>query len=270
MKPQRILCPIDFSPSSISAAEYTFKYAEASGAEVHLIHVVLQSKKDARSEFIQEAQFRLKHMAYELQQSFGRNVGLSFAVVEENEEPSRAINRVAEQEAFDLVAMGTNGVADVEESFFGSNSARVIRQGKVPVMVIPMQVQFAPFTKLVYASEFEEDDANNIQRLRKWVGKEAVIHVVHVTDHASLIKKASFSIFKDQLFKATGDEKLEFHLIESAEEVDKALDQYVLKNAAQMLILLSKHRNFLERIFQRSLSKQMVYFTDYPVLVFKE
>jgi nucleotide-binding universal stress UspA family protein len=270
MNPRRILCPIDFSPSSISAVEYSFKYAEATGAAIHLIHVVLQSKSDVHSGFMAEAQFRLKHMAHELQQSFGKNVGLTYAVVEESEEPSRAINRVAEEEKYDLIAMGTNGVADVEESFFGSNSARVIRQGKVPVMVIPMQVQFTPFNKLVYASEFEEDDAANILRLRKWVGKEAVIHVVHVTDHASLIKKASFSIFKDQLFKATGDEKLEFHLIESTEEVDKALDTYVSKNAAQMLILLAKHRNFLERIFQRSLSKQMVYFTDYPVLVFKE
>ena len=270
MNQKRILCPVDFSPSSIAAAEYTFKYAQATGASVHFIHIVLQSKDEAHPEFLEEAKLRLKSITHELSEAFGYDMAITSAIVEEVEEPSKAINRIAEQDNFDLIAMGTNGVADVEESFFGSNSARVIRQGKKPVLVIPMSCHFEPFRKLVYASEFEEGDASNINLLRSWIGKSSRLLIVHVTERAGLVKRASFNIFKDQLFKATHDDNLEFHLIESEEEVDKALDQFVLDNAGQVLILLSKHRNFLERVFDRSLSKKMVYFTDYPVLVFKE
>lgn len=266
---KKILCPVDFSASSINALEYAFRYAKAHDSFLHLLHVILISKGEDDASLHNEALHKLKGIEFELRKEFGEIQSLTFSVESESEEPSRAIVRIASESGFDLIMMGTNGVADVEESFFGSNSARVIRQGQIPVMVIPMCCRYEPFRKMVYASQFDQKDVENLTKLRAWVGKATLIQVVHVSDRAGLVEKATLNIFKDSVYKQTHDDKLEFHLIESDGEVDKALDKFVLDNSAGALVLLSKNRNFLERIFHRSLSKTMVYFTDYPVLVFK-
>jgi nucleotide-binding universal stress UspA family protein len=263
-----ILCPIDFSPSSLNAIEYAANIAQKYGGRLFLIHVVLTSKSgqihDSRS--LVE---KLKAIAEQTDKNFTLSAPCITDLIEHPDQPSKGIIRYATENKMDCIVMGTNGVMDVEEAFFGSNTSRVIMQSQVPVLSIPESAKFKGLATIVYASDFEKDDKVNIGHLFEWFNDAGTLRVVNVTHKANLVSKAGLELHKLDITKELPNRKIEFDLIESSEDVDKVLDRYTLNEQADMLVLLSKNRSFFERIFNASLSKRMVYFTSYPVLVFK-
>jgi hypothetical protein len=92
---------------------------------------------------------------------------------------------------------------------------------------------------------------------------------VNVTHHAGLVNKAGMELFKSEVLEVVDPKNMVFSLIQSSEEIDHALDKFITVQKADILVLLAKESNFLARIFERSVTKEMVYFAKFPILVFK-
>jgi CPA2 family monovalent cation:H+ antiporter-2 len=139
---KRLLCPVDFSESSLSALRFAFSIAEESDAELTLLHVfdwppdddLLFQRFDAR-EFHrvveEDARGRLEGLVTEDVKVWCRP-----ATKVAYGKPYRQILEVAEREATDLIVIGVRGRNPVDLAVFGSTTNHVVRRATCPVLTL--------------------------------------------------------------------------------------------------------------------------------------
>jgi nucleotide-binding universal stress UspA family protein len=140
---KRILVPTDFGPASTAALIYARELAAATGADLHLLHVV----DDLAARFIDfpyaevgEAQTTMEESARRhietLLTDDDRRERSARAAVLTSTAPATAIASYARDEHIDLIVMGTHGRAPVVRMFLGAVADRVIRTAPCPVLAV--------------------------------------------------------------------------------------------------------------------------------------
>lgn len=137
---RRILCPIDFSESSIAALAQAIDLAEQADAQLTLLHVlemppilspeliVLEPMREAT---VSDARRRLHDLIPA--QARTRST-VETAVVEGRAYPE--ILRHAAVQPSDLVVMGVHGRGVIDRLIFGSTTHHVIRGAACPVLIV--------------------------------------------------------------------------------------------------------------------------------------
>jgi nucleotide-binding universal stress UspA family protein len=143
----RILHPTDFSESSARAYDYARLLGRATGAELHVLHVVGYPEELAPS------QSQMRKAYVEAEKRLGAEVqptedGETVRSVVRVGSPASETIRYAREEKIDLVVMGTVGLhGDEPGTPVGSVAEKVIRALAIPVLTVK-----APATKSKAAS----------------------------------------------------------------------------------------------------------------------
>jgi len=140
----RILCPIDFSDSSLGALEYALNLAEESDARLTVLHVVelphILSDEPAIinvdvSRIHEAAATEARRRLHDLIPAQARTYcTVDTAVVE-----GRAYREIVRQAAggqSDLIVMGVHGRGALDLLVFGSTTHHVIRSATCPILII--------------------------------------------------------------------------------------------------------------------------------------
>jgi nucleotide-binding universal stress UspA family protein len=137
-----ILCPIDFSGDSERALAYAMDLAKLTGARLTLLTVVdelLNAATQAAGNpdtLTAQTQQELGELLARMSAG-GRAAGrLDIAVVVG--QPAREILKRADENGSDLIVMGTQGTGGARRLVFGSTTARVLRESRVPVLAVPV------------------------------------------------------------------------------------------------------------------------------------
>lgn len=143
----RILVPIDFSACSLAALEHALAMAERFGSSVDVLHVWSLPRTlgpdDAvalpghRHETV--AAFADTQAAQVLEQMMIDLAGRSTVEVRsrvEGGDPGAEIIRIAEQDGYDLIVMGTHGGSRLSHILRGNVAEKVIRRAPCPVLTI--------------------------------------------------------------------------------------------------------------------------------------
>ncbi len=105
---ERILVPIDFSPSSDAALDYALSVADETGAEVEVLHVWSPTEPRAQSTIFAETP-QGAAMERRLSAAESSHPARVSGRLEFGDEPSSVILSILENEPFDLVVMGREG-----------------------------------------------------------------------------------------------------------------------------------------------------------------
>jgi nucleotide-binding universal stress UspA family protein len=144
----RILVPTDGSDPATEAADHGFDLAEEHGASVHLLYVVeadYQGTVEAYGEpggmatFTESILPALEAEGEEAAENLEARAAQRDIETTTEVRSGRAredIVRYAEEEAIDLIVMGTHGRSGVERLLLGSVTERVLRDSTVPVLVV--------------------------------------------------------------------------------------------------------------------------------------
>lgn len=138
---KKLLVPTDFSPCAERALDHAMQFADQ-GAEVVLLHVLafpydwyyraIPGVESLKREVEETAKSTLRKLA----SSYERNDVVITQRFDANSHVSRRILLAIEEEAPDLVVMGTKGWGD-EHSQLGSVAEQIARQSERPVLVVP-------------------------------------------------------------------------------------------------------------------------------------
>lgn len=174
---------------------------------------------------------------------------------------------VAKSENFDLVVMGTTGDGDLIEHWFGSVSSHVAQHANCPVLLVPEGTKFHGFKTVVYATDNEAIDKVFFQRVSRDLGLgHADTHFVNVQKRSD--EAFAFTKVKQERIQESAQSEIELTTAEVASnDVLKALNEYATAHRANLLIMRTKQRSFLEKIFHASLTKKMVLQAKMPILV---
>ena len=150
---QKILVPVDFSPSSRQAFRMALEFAKLFNAQILFLHVIDTKALDALNalglalpseEKVQKK--RLRHQARLLARGMlltKETKGMKITRLLSEGKPFAEITRTARVEKVDLIVMGSYGgqTGDVTRIFFGSTAEQVVRTVNCPVLCVPFPYQ---------------------------------------------------------------------------------------------------------------------------------
>ncbi|MFO7822482.1 MAG: universal stress protein [Cyclobacterium sp.] len=276
MKTYTILCPTDFSECSLNAIEYAAKIGEEKGATLILFHVPDQEDYEKLfpgnqlSESLQTAQRKLKRLVETVrEESLDKGLSECKGILQEGKTVSSILD-FSEREKVDLIIMGTEGINEVKKNYIGTKSSKVVLKAACDVFIIPRKVFFKAPRKLVYATDYLEEDKLAIQKvieLAKYY--EAEVDVVHVSTRVKIIDKAQHLLMMEELIPFVNYEKINFVLKSYRDEPGLGLENYLITAKGDILFTLSRKKSWFEQLFTKNLSKKMSYFINKPLYVVK-
>ncbi|EKB50917.1 universal stress protein [Cecembia lonarensis] len=275
--PFKILCPTDFSECSLNAIEYAAKLGEQYQAELVLFHVPDKEdyQKLAAGDVFANDQYafikkKLDNLVKTVSdESLSKGLKSCKGMVKEGKAVKTILDYAAEIYA-DLIVMGTEGINEFKQNYVGTRSSKVVEQAEIDVLIIPRRVYFKPPRKLVYATDYLEEDKIAIQKvveLARFFDSE--IDIVHVSSKEKAIDKALHISMVQEMEPFIKYEKVNYVLKSYRDEPGLGLENYLITARGDLLVTLSKKKSWFEQIFTKNLSRKMSYFINKPLLVLK-
>ncbi len=273
---ENILVPTDFSKTSKGAYHYALHLAEYFDSNIKVIHVyhpsyspgyplganadmlILEPKKELMKKFVRQSSEGEKPVDTLI--NVTNEIISGFAGEE--------IVRLSKTEEIDLVVMGTTGDNTILEKVFGSISSDVSKYAHSPVLLVPNGARFNPYRNIVYASDFEKIDGKVMDKIVDFAGRfSAGIHLVDVHENK---EKGRYKVTEQMLEQQLNDRlpKLKFKMAEvESGSIWEGLNFYAADNDVDLLVMVTKHRKFLENVFHKSITRQVAIHSKVPILI---
>jgi len=137
---QNIVIATDGSENSLKAISYGIKLAKLSGATIYALHVVdtysLSQSWTAGRETMYENLKEDGQKATLKVKEYAEATGVEVKEVLLEGHPSKEIIDFAEKNNIDMIVMGTLGKTGLDRFLMGSVAEKVVRNSKVPVLVV--------------------------------------------------------------------------------------------------------------------------------------
>ena len=274
---KRILVPIDFSKEAEGAARVAARIARRTGSEIYLLHMlelpVNTIDPTEMSTIISEPQaiyfMKSAHEKFEKFKKMPFFTGVKVIESVQFHYAFKGIIKESEKFDIDLIVMGSQGASGLQEMFIGSNTEKVVRRSKVPVLVIKEGGDDFDIRKIVFASDFSLECKKTFQ---------------DVLDFAHLFRAELHLLYVNTIhnFNTTRaiDEKIEtflegFEIKKSSKNIynDISIENGILSFAREVdadLIALNTHgRSGLSQLFNGSIGQELTNHALRPVITFK-
>jgi nucleotide-binding universal stress UspA family protein len=128
-----MLCPTDFSASSMRALLSVFELPPSSVGTLYLIHVIEKGLSGEKARKAEEgAEFQLRNMV-----SMAAEHGISARPVVKKGDAKRMILQEVNERRITGMVVGSRGANPLQEVMLGSVSLTVMRQASCPVVIVP-------------------------------------------------------------------------------------------------------------------------------------
>lgn len=173
----KILVPYDLSEISDAALDFALQMANKTGAcEITVFHVIEHPTASAYEKLMNDTYqpMEIKYFRDLVEKVQSK---LNEAVDAHNTDkvtvkkkvmignPDREILEEIEEGKMDMVIMGTSGSSGVDEFFVGSNSEKVVRHAKCPVITMQNRSNADTIKEIVFASDFETVNEEFVSRM---------------------------------------------------------------------------------------------------------
>lgn len=277
-----ILIPTDFSDYSKNAAVFALHIAAECGHKIHLFHcyhipavdpmmpgemigdLSESIKKDSLTQ-LEELKKQLLDYARVLKISVEIETSnrIGFAVEE--------INEVADETKPDLVVIGSRHRTGLQKFLSGSIIKPLLDHLQHTVLIVPENRVFKDSKpKVLYATDFSEADTASLSKLISFFKPfGAHIECLHIdTDNTPHISEFELSELERNFKDKAANDTIHFDII-GADDAKDGLQAYIQKHGIDVVSTFSKKRNFLQRLLETSLTKQIAGESDIPLIVFK-
>lgn len=273
----KILVPTDFSKNAQRAIDYAVEMAGKSDAEIILLHAhqIIDTTTTTRKLLFEKYNRNIARKLHdELHFQRGRigkiNPRIKVKAELSDNEAKKAIIEAGDD--LDFIVMGTQGATGLKRIFMGSVTASVIGNALVPVLAIPRLYKWKQPKNILLATNRFEQTNDVLGPVFKLAGIfNATLHIVVFSDtdtagetemqqHKTMLDKYRRELEK----KRKGTKITSAHLAGS--EFDDTLQEYINRRRIDILAMVTRKRNLLERIFNPSITRSMAYKTTVPLL----
>ncbi len=274
---KKIIVPTDFSENATAAIEYACELAKSLKAAIVVanVHTPAVTHYNVISPLITEetgraqkfAEERLQSIAKLIQKQYGVNVTTKFLVGGMVE----SIESLIGDSSAEMVVMGTKGASGIEKILFGSNTSRVIEKVKCPVLAVPVNCPFALPKKIMYATDFHNEELGHLTTLTTIAGVfNAEIMMTHITtDRSALESEEMLKRNFANRVSALSDYKPINFFVKYEDDIARALDSILGQVNADWIAMFTRDRTLFEKLYNPSLTKAMAHQTRVPLLAIK-
>lgn len=275
---KHILVPTDFSKSAENAIEFAMRSAQMIPARVTLLHTFEVSgnmyvdymgvNKEFTATMINDAKYKLQELKKEVVGMYGIEVEIEIST----ESLQLAISNAVEKKKIDLIVMGTLGASGLKSRLWGSRTSSIIGKTEIPVLAIPVHYTWKKPQRILLTTNQFEKDHSILDFLFEWADlylasvqtavftdKEEDKAEIYVENENRMVDYEEFlrKEYKEDTLHST-------HLF--GDKFEETLQNFIKENNIDILVMVTYQNNFLKRIFNPSMTKQMSFHTEVPLL----
>ncbi|MBT0607734.1 universal stress protein [Aequorivita echinoideorum] len=270
---KRILVPTDFSKQAENALKVAVQLAKKHGSEIFVLHSMEMPLHLATTDqgqlpeslfFIKKAE---KNFAELLEQPYLNGINIHEAIG--HNEIYEDTQTAAEKNNIDLIVMGSRGASGFKEMFVGSNTEKVVRTSKIPVLVIKNEHADFNVKDFVFATDFTEECRApfvQAQKFAKSIG--ATMHLLLINTPSDFKTNTQAMETMNKFVKGMGAENYTLNVYNDT-SVEKGILNFAKENNAQLIGMSTHGRKGISHFFNGSISEDMVNHAKMPVITFK-
>ncbi|MEI9921160.1 MAG: universal stress protein [Bacteroidota bacterium] len=279
---KKILVPTDFSKNAAIATSVAADIARKSGADLVLLHVIEEvsggsfNVEGEVSNLQDEAENRLFNFRLidKARKQLERTVlDPSIRDVKADGElrvgnPFHAMRTILDQKKFDLVVMGTSGHTKIEEMLIGTNTEKVVRLAKIPVLTVNKKPASNNFKDIVYATSMAKEEevfSRMVKRTQQIYNSN--IHLVRINTPGDF--QRDYTV-KDQMNRFAKKLGLKNYTISVYNDMN--IEEGVIRFAdsidADMIAMATHGRTGFAHVIAGSVAEEVVGHAKRPVLTF--
>jgi nucleotide-binding universal stress UspA family protein len=270
---KRILTPTDFSECSKDAAKVAAHIASKANVQLDLLHLLnspefthfSRSGQVEASEALKKAKeetlTKLAALAAEL------NVeGLKTELFVGLEATIQEIEKHQKQHSIDLIVVGSHGSSGFREAFLGSNTQKMLRKSKAPVLVVKALPKNLDFKNIVFASSFREDVHEAFAKIlafAKIFG--AKIHLLYVNMPYNFeVSSSSFERMQSFADQYPGND-FEMHIYNAFDE-ESGILKFSHSNNIDLIATTTHGKSGFIQMLSPSITESLANHSSLPVL----
>jgi nucleotide-binding universal stress UspA family protein len=275
-KPQcmkRILVPCDFSPAAQQAYNFALAVAKKSRGEIFVLRVIdlpfmYESYSPDVPLYLNPKSW--KHIEHEAMERFkrmmkirGSHPEVTFRVIQGP--VTTSILDFIQKEKIDLVVMGTKGATGLDGYLIGSNTEKIVRLSKVPVLAIHRATKLSGKTKIVVPISLEPRQEKFIEKLKELQALlGASLHFVVVNTPHNM--KRAINQHK-QMEEYVREFKIGHYTLNVQNDFNEeaGILQFVKKKKADMIAMATHGRRGLGHLFMGSVAEDLVNHASLPI-----
>ena len=268
-----ILIATDFSEASHNASLYGIELAGILDAKVILFSAYqVPSPLPALNVSISEYGV-MKDTEQKLADEAGliiQDYKIEIERVCEHGEAEKAINNIAKEKKADFIIIGMKGTGKNFRKVFGSTATALAKTTEVPLIVVPEEAKFTAPKTIVFASDINADtDLHSLDDLIKFTQLfKSKLYVVQVIKNENE-ERFEMSDIPQELRKVVEISDTSFQYPVDT-DIRHALNEFIQEHHADILVMMPHKHEWLERLFRKSETKDMIFHTHVPLLVLPE
>lgn len=256
-KINKILIPIDFTPTSENALKYVSNYLkDDQTTEVVLLHIFPEKPSEEEKKEAEAAYHQLAKRLF-------ASVESPYSFMVKTGSLVDTIISAQNETGADLIMIGTKGASsDSEEAT--SNTANLVLEANVPVLVIPEEATFTMSNIALALDKNEIDDFFVLGPLHFVARKfDAAVHVL--TIHTKEDQLATHS--KNESTLEYYLETLDYHCaFPQNTDIEKGISEYVEEHKIDLLVILPRNHTIKSTPSEGRLTKLLAMHTKVPLL----
>jgi len=284
---KRILVPTDFSEQAGFAMDLACQIARKTNSELVALHVLDHTGLfdfsagssayplmgnptglDLDQQFMESlhsnaeekcTQFLSKYEKEDLKITKKIKIGSAFHYITEE------IN----EEKTNLVIMGSKGSSGFEEVLIGSNTEKVVRHARCPVLTVKSKINLEDVNDIVFATSFKEGDTRVTDELKKLQEVfDAKLHLVRVNTPNSFETNRKIMAQAENFIKENKISNYTLNIYSDKVEEDGIIF-FAQDIKADMIALATHGRSGLSHLLSGSIAEDVVNHAKRPVWTFR-
>ena len=266
-----VVIPIDFSPISRNAAMYAMRVADQYGLKVELLHVY-HPVVDPHNAVVLDSDLGESHRKYlnDLAQELSGEHTAAISTKFEVGYPLSAIVDASKDPDVELIVMGTLGATNILDDVFGNISSSVAVQIDKPLLLIPPDTTYRQpeHIMVAFTQQLINNGAlDNLLNMNRPFG--AHVDFVHIGNN----NDDDFEAIRDRLTSEliNGNSAAFSFDIRQISATGKGVAHDIMATADEInpdwLTLVPKHRNFIQRLFHTSVTRQLCLHGHRPMMI---
>ena len=273
---RKILVPIDFSKTSEYAAKMAAKIAKKTGGSITLIHLIeLPSEVvdiDYGSRFsIPESMLYLRKIKEKIlnfkNSFFSEDMKVDYFIKLNN--PFDGIRKYADKIDADLIIMGSKGHSKFEEIIIGSNTEKIVRTSKIPVIVVKRDSKKFSLKNLVFASNFKKDNKEVFIKFLDFANIfNSKIHLLRVNTPSQFENTFEAKQKMKDFIKEYNLLKYSINIYDDT-SIEKGIINFSREKKVDLIALSTHGRSGISHLFSRSVAKSLSEIALKPIFTVK-
>jgi len=196
---KRVLVPTDFSEEANNASAFAIQYAEKTKAEIHFVHLMTIPidwvQINDQEKLYPEVTKKVNQARSTLSDWVDKadKAGIKAIDYVHYNESNKAILDYVEDHKIDLIIMGSRGASGFKELLIGSNTERIVRHAKCPVLVVKDKINFSEIKTIMMPSDLSKDQLKVAEKAKEWADIcDAELHIVRLNTHYRWVHSQTF------------------------------------------------------------------------------